>query len=175
MIIIAILDFSLTPLPEYMTKTVRVADKHRDYELNNFVNYYYIELEKFRNQNPDMNEKLNQWLAFIDGERGDLLDMAKKENKIIEEANQEYNVLTGDAEIKRLAEIRMLSEMEEHSALTAARAEGMAEGRINGILEGKKETAKKLLELGMSLDLIEKATGLSTEEILEVSNQLKKH
>ena len=62
-----------------------------------------------------MNEKLNQWLAFIDGERGDLLDMAKK------------------------------------------------------------GTAKKLLELGMSLDLIEKATGLSKEEILEVSNQLKKH
>lgn len=53
--------------------------------------------------------------------------MAKKENKIIEEADEEYNVLTGDAEIKRLAEIRMLSEMEEHSALEAAKAEGRAE------------------------------------------------
>ena len=27
-----------------------------------------------------MKNKLNQWIAFIDRERGDLLEMAKKEN-----------------------------------------------------------------------------------------------
>ena len=30
-----------------------------------------------------MKEKVNQWLAFIDMERGDILEMAKKENKEI--------------------------------------------------------------------------------------------
>ena len=30
-----------------------------------------------------MKDPINQWLAFIDRERGDLLDMAEKENKII--------------------------------------------------------------------------------------------
>ena len=34
------------------------------------VKYYYIELKKFRSQNPDMNEPLNQWLALLDMERG---------------------------------------------------------------------------------------------------------
>lgn len=60
-IVIAILDYKLTQLPEYITKTVRVAEQHRQYELNNNVTYYYIELEKFRNQNPDMKEPINQW------------------------------------------------------------------------------------------------------------------
>ena len=42
-------------------------------------------------------------------ERGDLLEMAEKENKTIKEAKENYEVLTGDAELKRLAEIRLMS------------------------------------------------------------------
>ena len=47
-IIIAILDYSFLDVPEYVTRTVRVADKHREYEINNNVEYHYIEIEKFR-------------------------------------------------------------------------------------------------------------------------------
>ena len=137
-IIISILNYNFIDLPEYVTKTVRVAKEHRDYELNNLVEYYYIELKKFREQNPDMSKKLNQWLAFIDGERSDLLDMAKKKNKIIKEADERYNVLTGDEEVKRLAEIRLLSAMEEHSALETARQNGEKKGMQLGLKEGRE-------------------------------------
>lgn len=165
-IIISILDYSITQLPEYVTETVRVAKNYREYEINNLVKYYYIELKKFRNQTPNMKEKLNQWIAFIDGERDDLIDMAKKESKIIKDADKEYNVLTGDEELKRLAEIRMLSEMEEHSALLASRKEGKKEGRN----EMKVTIAKKLLEKKMSISMIEEVTGLSKEEIMKLKD-----
>ena len=118
----------ITELPEYVTKTVRVADQHRDYELNNNVTYYYIELEKFREQNPDMTLPINQWLAFIDMEKGELLEMAEKENKLIKEAKGHYDTLTGDAEVKRLAEIRFLSQMEEQATLETARDRGLKKG-----------------------------------------------
>lgn len=85
-IVISILDYNLTPLPNYITKTVRVDDRHRQYESNNIITYYYIQLKKFREQNPDMTDPINQWLALIDMERGDLLEMAKKNSKIIKEA-----------------------------------------------------------------------------------------
>ncbi len=134
-IVISILNYSFINLPEYVTKTVRVADKHREYEINNDVTYYYIELEKFREQNPDMKEPINQWLAFIDMERGDLLEMAEKENKLIKEAKQTYDVLTGDEEVKRLAEIRLMSQLEEQAALASARDKGTQEG----LKQGKKE------------------------------------
>ena len=63
------MDYSFIDLPEYVTETVRVASKHREYELNNGAKYYYIELSKFRKQNPDMKKPINQWLSFLDMER----------------------------------------------------------------------------------------------------------
>ena len=106
------MDYSFIDLPDYFTETIRVSANHRNYELNNTVKYYYIELNKFRNQNPDMSLPLNQWLAFLDMERGDLLDMAKKNNKIIKKAVESYEILTGNEEVKRLAEIILMSDLE---------------------------------------------------------------
>ena len=42
---------------------------------------------------------------------------------------------------------------------------GRAEGRIEGRIEGKVETARNLIELGLEVEVISKATGLSVEEI----------
>ena len=68
-IIITILDYSLTDFPEYLIDTDRAITTHKDHTINNDVKYYYIELDKFRNQNPDMKDTLNQWLSFLDMER----------------------------------------------------------------------------------------------------------
>ena len=156
-VIIAILDYDFTKLPEYITKTVRVAEKHREYEINNVVEYYYIELSKFRKENPDMKEKLNQWLAFIDGERRELIEMAKKNNKLVEKADENYNVLTGDAEIRRLEEVRMLSKMEGQAALKVAKEEGIKEEQL--------KIAKEMKKMNLDIEIIIKATGLNKEEI----------
>ena len=100
---------------------------------------YYIELDKFRKQNPDMKEPINQWLAFLDMERGDLLEMAKKENKEIKKDVENYETLTGNDEVKRLTEIRLLSELEEQSALASARDAGMKRGTKIGEELGMKK------------------------------------
>ena len=170
-IIISILDYEFIELPEYVTETVRVAAEHRGYELNNSVKYYYIELSKFRKQNPDMTNPLNQWLCFLDMERGDLLEMASKENKNVKKAMENYEVLTGDAEVKRLAEIRLMSKLEEKSALLTAREEGKEEGREE---ERKKveleklKIAKKLLQEKMPIEKIAEITGVSQDKIKEL-------
>ena len=171
---------------------MRVADKHREYEINNDVTYYYIELKKFRNQNPDMKEPINQWLVFIDMERGDLLEMAEKENELIKKAKETYEVLTGDDEVKRLAEIRLMSHLEEQAALECAREkgtqegleqgkkEGLEQGKKQGLEQGKKEglkqgekqekikTAKRLLKLNLTIEQIVEATQLDKEDILKL-------
>ena len=157
-IIIAILDYSFIELPEYVTETVRVAEKHREHELNNDVKYYYIELEKFRKQNPDMTKIINHWLLFLDMEMGELLEMACEKNDKVKRAVENYEVLTGDEEVKRLAEIRLMSNLEEKSALHCAREEGKEQGRK----EKQIEIAKKLKEQKMPIKQI---AGLSEEEI----------
>lgn len=185
-IVIAILDYSFIELPEYITDTVRVAKDHREYELNNQVEYIYIELEKFRKQNPNMQEPLNQWLAFLDMERGELLEMAMEENEQIKDAVKCYNELTGDDEVKRLTEVRLMGQLEEQAALASARAkgteeglkqgkkEGLKQGKEEGLKQGKKEKqveiAKKLLKLKMPIEQIIETTELTEEELKNIQN-----
>ena len=47
-------------------------------------------------------------------------------------------------------------------------AEGLEEGRAEGRAESKLEDAKNLKCLGVSMDIIAKATGLSVEEIAKL-------
>ena len=128
-----------------------------------------------------MKDPINQWLAFIDMERGDLLDMAEKENNIIKEAKKSYETLTRDAEVKRLAEIRLMSKLEEQAALASARAKGTKDGlelgKKQGLELGKKEglelgkkqekfeTAKKMKSKNMPIKDIIEFTGLTQKEI----------
>ncbi len=54
-------------------------------------------------------------------------------------------------------------------AVNKARKEGLAEGEAKGLerglAEGKRETAKNLLSIGIPIDKISAATGLSENEI----------
>ena len=95
-------------------------------------------------------------------ERGDLLEMAEKENKTIKEAKENYEVLTGDAELKRLAEIRLMSALEEQSALDTARSEGAEQKKI--------EIVKNMLKEGLELKTISRLTNLTIEEIERINN-----
>jgi predicted transposase/invertase (TIGR01784 family) len=54
------------------------------------------------------------------------------------------------------------------------RADGIEIGKADGIMEGERkkqiEIAKKLLEIGLEIEDIEKATGLTKEEIEKLKN-----
>ena len=171
-VIIAILDYSFIDLPEYITETVRVSAKHREYEINNDVKYYYIELNKFRKQNPDMTDTLSQWLSFLDMEREDLLEMACKNNKNIKKAVENYKVLTGDKEIKRLAELKLMAKLEEKSALDCAKEEGQEIGQEIGKRKTQIEIAQKLLKQKMSIKQVAEITELSETEIEKLKEKI---
>ena len=124
-IMINILNYEMLGFDEYVSETVTVLDKHRDYEIIKGIKWYFIELPKFRKTNPDMNEKLNQWLAFIDDYDRGLIEMAKKNNETIQKAKIEMDYLTGDEEVKRLAELHEKWEMDYNSAISNAKEEGI--------------------------------------------------
>lgn len=87
--------------------------------------------------------------------------MAKNENKEIKEAEERYNVLTGDAELKRLAEVRLMSQLEGASAKKVAREEGRKEGQIAERLE----IARKMKSKNIPIEEIIELTGLTKEEM----------
>ena len=159
-----------------------------------------------------MNEKINQWIAFIDNNDRELVKMAEKKNKTLEKARVEMNYLTGDAEVRRLAELREKWERDYIDARINGKKEGLTEGMKQGLEDGLKQGLeegmkqgledglkqgleegmkqgledglKQGLEKGMKqekisiakemkhnnfpVELIEKMTGLSKEEITQI-------
>ena len=76
-----------------------------------------------------------------------------KENEEIRKAKEELEYLTGDEEVRRLAELREKAIRDEITNLNGA------------IRENKLEIAKKLKDMNIKIEDIEKATGLTKEEI----------
>ena len=187
-IMINILDYEFIDLPEYHTETITVAKKHREHEIVKSIKYHFIELPKFRRAHPDINNKLEQWLTFIDGMNEEMIQMVVKKNKKIKKASEELEYLSGDAELKRLEFLRFKAACDEASrehmlnqkykekyrekletAKKEAIQQGLQQGLQQGIEKGQKnkslEIAKKMLENKTDIELIKEFTGLSEEEI----------
>ena len=167
-IMINILGFNLLDVYDYISETAIVLDKHRNYEVLDGIKWYFIELPKFRKTNPNMNEKINQWLAFIDDNNKELVDMAENKNETLKKARIEMNHLAGDAEIRRLAELREKWEMDRISAINYATKIGKEEGIEEGKKKEKLEIAIEMLKEKMPIETISKLTKLSKEEIEKI-------
>ena len=91
--------------------------------------------------------------------------MAKKENNKVEEANAEYEYLTGEEEIERLAFLRMKYELDHNSGMSYAKRQGEEIGMKRGMKEGILRTAREMKKKGIDISLISEITGLSEEKI----------
>ena len=164
-IMINILDYELFGFDEYISETKVVLDKHREYEVMNGIKWYFIELPKFRRMNPNLNEKLSQWLVLLDDYDKETIAMAEKKNPTIKKARQEITYLTGDEAVKRIEFLREKWEMDRISEINHAKKFTEIKTKI--------ETAKKLLEKGMDIDSIMEVTDLSKEEIEKIIDENK--
>ena len=165
---------------EYIHKTAIVLDGHRDEIVIDNIEWWFIELPKFRKMHKNIDNKIEQWLLFIDDEEKELVKMAEEKNQTLQKAREKMNYLTGDAAVRRLAELREIWELDynsdinyarekgEKSGLKRGRKEGRAEGRAEGKKEEKKEIAKKLLKLQMPIEQISEITSLTGDEIKNI-------
>ena len=90
---------------------------------------------------------------------------AEKKNKTLEKARKEMTYLTGDEEIRRLAELREKWEMDWNSSMDYSKREGKKEGIKEGAKEKNLENAKKMKEEKIPTETIMRITGLTKEEI----------
>ncbi len=142
----------------------------RDYEnivLTDKLEIHYIQLTKFKEKCKRISSKLEQWLTFIKNENVEEIRMI--DNKLVQKAEDEFEYLTGDAETRRLAELREKAIRDEAAGLKSARRKGVEEGIQQGIEQGieknKIEIAKKMLAEKIDIELIMKITELTKEEI----------
>lgn len=151
-----------------------------DQYATNYLEMHVIELPKFKQKNPEVGTKLEQWLwLFVGGE--DKVKEASKFNKEIERINKKLASMSLSREERNNYEFRLKSIRDEISAIAYATEKGLTqgikEGREKGLQEGiqkgiqkeKRNTIKKLLEKNFSIEEIEEITGINKKEIKKIS------
>ena len=177
-IMINILDYELLEFKEYISDTVTVINKHREYETIKNQKFYYIELPKFRKAKIDINDKLNQWIALIDDDK-EMVEMAITKNKTIKEAKEEVDKLTADPNLRGILKLRDKWERDYYNDIGCAKDEGREEGERIGRNEGEKigreeekqEAAIAMFKLEMDMNNIMKVTKLTKKELEKIKKK----
>ena len=141
----------LEHISKYHTKWNLREEEFLDTILTDDIEMHILEIPKI-NDNEMLKDELVQWLRFIKEPENKGVENFMKENKYLEQAKKELEHLSGDPNFKRLLESRA----------------GFLRDVDAKIYLSKEEIAKKLLNLGIEIDKIIEATGLSKEEIEKI-------
>ena len=138
--------------------------------LTNKFELIIIELPKAKKLYLENKEdRICQWMMFFDDPNSKEVDCIMEKNTGVKEAKEELKSVSGDYEIRRIAELRQKYIRDEKAALAYATEEGTRIGIEQGIKQGekesKKEIAKKLLEKGMDIKEIVEVITLSYDEV----------
>ena len=161
-IMINIIDYTLfKDIKDFHTIWKLRENKNLEHEPLKGLEIHFLELEKFRKSNPNIHEKLNQWLATIDTENEKWLEVAMKENqKLKEVVEKKDNFVNDDKLARELIEAQEKWDLDYKAGMSCAKKEGLAEGRL--------DVAKNLLKMNIDVETISKATGFTKDEILNL-------
>ena len=150
---------------------VDVGFKIEDEIASKYIEVHYIELPKFKKRELSKFTKLDQWMCiFTQNKEGIML--AEKENKEIEKAINTLDFLSKDPKERERHNSIVMAEynrlVSEQNFFEEGKEKGRKEGKIEGKREEKIEIVKKMLKEKLSIEMIEKLTGLSKEEIEKI-------
>lgn len=153
--------------------------KYRCYDVINKVatvkniTLYYVNVSRIKRickENKDL-QKEYALLYALDLGKEELMKFAERtDNKMVKKYKDEITKLNDDTIV-----IKSLTYEEDREMLmNAIKEDYLEEGRELGVKEGqnqtKLETAKKLLEMNMSLDDIVNVTGLNKKNVIEIKS-----
>ena len=97
-----------------------------------------------------------------------------EENKELKQAVEKVDGLSEDERMQRIADLRQKAIWDEKAAWAGGLHEGIKQGEVLGKKAGKKEEqvkiAKKMLELGLEIQIICESTGLTKEVVEKIKN-----
>ena len=139
---------------------IGLLDKQTHRVFNDKLTFKYVEISKFNKRIEELKTNYDKWLFVLQN-----LSRLDRQPEYLQTAV--FNRLFAEAEIAKFtrAELREYEDSlkayrDIKNSLDSAKQEGKKDKAI--------EIAKNLLEMGMSIDNIMKATGLSQEEIAKL-------
>ena len=152
-------------------KIYKIMNEKGELYVKNFIIYeinmdYYDKIWYSKNEDEI---KKNQYMIMLDLDKKELKSMPK--DKIVDKYITNVTIVNDNPEFQKYMSEEEDKKKIQNSLLSEAKEEGMEQGYTSGINDGIKQTAKNLLSMNMPLEDISKATGLSIEEINEISNE----
>ena len=152
---------------------VNMGYEKEDEIASKYIEIHYIELPKFKKKELSKFTKLDQWMCiFTQNKEGIML--AEKENKEIKRAINTLDFLSKDPKERERHNSIVMAEynrlVSEQNFFEDGRKEGKMERKngtelSSGAKEKTIEIAKKMFKEKLPIEMIEKLTGLSKEEI----------
>ena len=147
-VLIAILDYdlSLTKFTEEMqTQWMLRETKNPEIILTNKLEIDIIELRKVKKEyEKNKNNKVAQWMMFLDDPNSKEVHEIMEENKEINDAVVVVHEMTEDEKMERLAFLREKAILDDRSMYDAGVDEGIEKGIEKGEKNKSLEIAKKL-------------------------------
>ncbi len=124
-----------------------------------------------------LSDRLTKWSFFFkhagSSDKEATMEILLKDDPVLTQAYNAYERFNADDELLALHEAREKRLHDEATRLYVAKQEGLelgiVQGREQGLEQGREEeryaTAQKLKSLGLAVELIEEATGLTREQI----------
>ena len=122
---------------------------------------YIIELPKFVKYKENKRKQMNSWLKFIENPEVVKMD----ENAEVKKAKKELEKISSNEHERYLAELREKYILDQKATEDAGYYKGIKEGKKEAKKEGKIDVARKLLQQGITIEVISQATGFTKEEI----------
>lgn len=150
--------------------------KYKDIEtyedLDDGTTLVFVELKKFRKSFDECDNIREMWLSALTGMPGLVKIPEKAKGTELEDFFKTSELAALSSEERRLYEREVMSRNDQLNSIRETLAEGrkiaIEEGLQQGIQQGKIETAKKNKSLGVPLETIAEATGLTVKQIEEL-------
>ena len=155
-IAINVLNFNYFPTKKYHSKFAALEEEEY-YRLNDNFQLHFIELKKWTNLSMKARNRLERWLLFLaDNNPMELEEIAMKDVTLTRALEAEKQFLS-NKEARYIYDLREKARRDLFSSIATAEERG----KEKGIAEGVEKTAINLMQLGVEMDKIQKATGLN--------------
>ena len=152
-------------LDEYMIVNLNNIDEI----YTNKVHIFNIYLPNIRKKDYNKLEDYEKLLLVFNEEDDEILDMLSEGDDIMKDYINDSKNASEKDEVKGMYDKELNDEMLKKAEIRKNREEAYNEG----IIENKKETALKMIQDNLTLDVVAKYTGLSLEELNVLKEEIE--
>ena len=164
----------LKRIPKSYTKwEIREAEYQKEVLTDHFEMHIISLPEAIKEYDKNKDDKVLQWMMFLNDPGSVEVAEIMKKNKAIKEANKKLYEISQDEALRRQALNEEIARMDEEQRMYDATQKGIKQGKVEGRAEGKAEMIKQLASMKIEIKQIAKAANMTEEEVKKILNYCK--